>query len=283
MACRQVPGVARAALHCTPARTPPSRTPQLWRAPHALTPRPPRRPDPSEQHRQLQLQRQRHARSVPGGGGTLGSTSGGAAPQPEPSRSWSFRVPDSDSDSDEGAGSDGATSGLRGPARPSAATSSGARRHAPGPVHAVHLARTRQLKQQVQESYSAAAGALEHELLQIEADLAEQLQRLAAETGDKQVGPGASYLDGAAWGPAAAWAPAPARWAGTRCEHQTPAFGDLRRSPAAPRPRRPAATPAASAAYRPFPRRPRRRLCGGGGRRSSWRASPRCVPSGRSS
>jgi hypothetical protein len=123
------------------------------------------------------VRQQQQARS--GGGG------------PARSGSVSFRVPDSDSDDGGGGGSDGddgATSGLTAPARSAATASVGSRaRRAPGPVHAVHLARTRQLRQQVQADASAAAGALEAELLQIEADLVEQLQRVALEAEDKQV------------------------------------------------------------------------------------------------
>lgn len=135
--------------------------------------------DPAERHRQ----QQRRARRVSG-------ASAGAAHSDEParSRSVSFRVPDDDSsDSDAGGGDDGATSGLRGPLRPAAVASSSGRRHPPDPVHTVHLARTRELKRQVQASCDATTAQLQAELQQIESDLRQELQRVAAQVEGKQV------------------------------------------------------------------------------------------------
>ncbi|GBF94860.1 hypothetical protein Rsub_08032 [Raphidocelis subcapitata] len=135
-------------------------------------------PDPAERLRQQRRQ----------SGASAGTPQ---SDQPQRSRSVSFRVPDDDdSDSDAGgggAGDDGgATSGLRGPPRSAAVTSSSGRRHPPDPVHTVHLARTRELKRQVQASFNATTAQLQVELHQIESDLRQELQRVAAEAEGKQ-------------------------------------------------------------------------------------------------
>ncbi len=143
---------------------------------HVCTP-----PDPADHHRQQQRV---------SFGGSAGAARAGSQ-QPARSGSASFRVPDSDGDDDSDGGADsdsGATSGLRGPAaRPAAAASSGGRRRPADPVHAVHLARTRQLKQQVEARFNSSTQQLQQELLQIEVELVQQLERVALEAEDKQV------------------------------------------------------------------------------------------------
>jgi hypothetical protein len=132
--------------------------------------------DPGEQQRQH--------------GGAHGTAASGGGPAR--SLSVSFRVPDSDDELDAAAASDDeATSGFRGPqgrSAASAASGSGGRRRPPDPVHAVHLARARQLRRQVHASSASSTQQLQQELLQIESELMQELQRVAEASQDKQVG-----------------------------------------------------------------------------------------------
>ena len=140
--------------------------------------------DPGEHHRQRQ--RQRAASGTPASAGTAGGATPASGPQR--SRSVSFRVPDSDDGGSDGSDDGGAvTSGFRGPAHaaPGGAASSGGRRAPPpDPMHAVHLARARQLRRQVQASYASTTQQLAAELVTIEEELVGELRRVAAEAQD---------------------------------------------------------------------------------------------------